>query len=149
MSLVDQQIIPIKRHIHMLSFSKILSIKKKLVRRRKKNPCSTGEEIPKNGRSVQIFFFFNFYILLPKLPEKSLKIFFFSCSLRSNFCPKNSWFYNFFCLKKKKKSANWEKAVGRARRTGFFFLGLIHKFKHVVFNAILENLNDIKTVGLI
>ena len=55
----------------------------------------------------------------------------FSCSLRSQFfiqifVQKTADFTIFFCKKKKKKkSANGKKAVGRARRTGFFFLGLM------------------------
>ena len=76
-------------------------------------------------------FFFFFYILSPKLLEKSLENhdFFLLASLpflHLNFCPKNSWFFNFFV----KKISKWEKAVGRARRTEFFFgLRSIHVLK--------------------
>ena len=97
-----------------------------------KKTCSTGEEIPKSGRSVGTIFFINFFFFtffLPKLPKKKLeKHDFFLLALlaifHSNFCPKNGWFYNFFSLKKKKIQQMGRKRSVAPVEQGFFFLGL-------------------------
>ena len=71
-----------------------------------------------------------FYILLPKLPEKSLKILIFSCSLRSQlfiqiFVQKTADF-TIFLLKKKNQQMGKKRSVGPVEQV-FFPLGLMFR----------------------
>ena len=113
-----------KRFFFKWSF--LTYIIKYALRPRKKKPCSTGEEIPKNGRSADtIFFFLHFF---DKITRKKLKYhnFFLLTSLaifHSNFCQKNGWFYNFFSVKKKIQQMEKKRSVAPVEQV-FFFLTL-------------------------
>ena len=87
--------------------------------KKKKKPCSTGEQIPKSGRSGEFFFF---YRTDPKSACKSKTFPLTSLAFfRKNFCSKKWLILSYFFVKKK-KFCKWAKkrSVGPVEQ-GFFF----------------------------